>query len=507
MTRETTSGAFDLEISPGLFEQMDQLCYPRSVAIMGASQSFIKWGSLLTANLLKGGFEGQVYPIHNSAERILDRPAYKHIQDCPGPVDLAFITLPREKAVDAMRECAVSGVKNVVVVTSGFSETGAEGAALEKELVGIAREAGIRLLGPNTMGMISTRQKLCMTGSVSTPPSGGISMISQSGNLGAQVMLWAQEQGVGVNKFFGSGNEADLTATELLAYLGHDESTTAVLVYLEGIEDGQLFLRVAHEVASRKPIVVLKSGRTDDGARAASSHTGALSGSYDIWRGAMRQAGVVLVKQPMDLIDGAAGMENLPMPHGNRVCVITLGGGWGVVATDLCNEYGLDLPPLPDEIRSVMDKKLPPFWSRSNPIDLVGKVDPDVYVTALEQACASDAFDAVITLGLIGSSSFAYEIAEVTADVAPGVVDDEIKQRFAGIRDAFEMTLRDEIAWLTTKYGKPVVNVSLDKRHNRVILDDTRGNHIVAYNTPEKAVRVLAGMTYYQRWRSLQQRS
>jgi acyl-CoA synthetase (NDP forming) len=495
---------FQLEITPGLFAKMDQLCYPKSIAVMGASQSFVKWGSLLMANLLKGGFGGPVYPIHNSAETVLERTAYKHIQDCPGPVDLAFITLPQAKVLNAVKECAAGGVNSIVIVSSGFSEVDEVGAELEKEVVAVARAAGMRVLGPNTMGMISTRQKLYMTGSVSTPPQGGISMISQSGNLGAQVMLWAQEQGVGVNKFFGSGNEADLNATELLAYLGNDETTTAVLVYLEGIEDGQQFLRVAHAVARRKPVVILKSGRTDDGARAAASHTGALSGSYEIWKGAMRQAGVVLVKAPLDLIDGAAGMENLPMPKGNRVCVITLGGGWGVVATDLCNEYGLDLPPLPDSIRDEMDKMLPPFWSRANPIDVVGQVDPGVYTAALELACASDAFDAVITLGLIGSSSFAYDIAEVTNEVAPTVVDEQVLERIRGIKDIFEMSLRGDIARLTKQYGKPVVNVSLDKRHNKVILDAGNGEKIVAFNTPEKAVRVLAGMTYYDAWRAKQ---
>jgi len=493
-----------LEITPNLFQKMDELCYPKSIAVIGASENFIKWGAFLTANLLKGGFEGAVYPIHPKAATVMALPAYTSLAECPGPVDLAFITIPRDKSKAALEDCAANGVKNVVVVTSGFSETGEEGAAYEKELVAIARRAGMRLLGPNTMGMISAHQKLFMTGSVCTPPAGGISMISQSGNLGAQVMLWAEEQGVGVNKFFGSGNEGELTATELLAYLGHDETTTAVLAYIEGIEDGQTFLRVANEVALRKPVVILKSGRTDDGARAAASHTGALSGSYDIWRGAMRQAGVVLVKAPMDLIDGAAGMENLPMPKGNRVCVITLGGGWGVVATDLCNEYGLDLPRLPDDITARLDKLLPPFWSRANPIDLVGQVDPNTYGKAIELACASDAYDAVITLGCIGSSSFAFDIAEVTNAIAPTVVDKSVLDRFAGIRDAFEATLRDDIAQMTERYGKPVINVSLDKRHRQVILPASNGKKIVAYNTPEKAVRVLAGMTLYSGWRAKQ---
>lgn len=494
-----------LEITPRLFEKLHQLCYPKSVAIMGASEKFIKWGSLLTANLIAGGFAGPIYPIHNKAKTVLERPAYPSIQACPGPVDLAFITLPMDKVFAAVEECAAGGVKNLVIVTSGFSEVDKAGAALEQQIAVRAQAAGMRILGPNTMGMISTHSKLYMTGSVATPMPGGISMISQSGNLGAQLVMWADEQGVGINKFFGSGNEADLTATELLAYLGHDESTTAVLLYMEGIEEGRTFQRVAREVSKRKPIVLLKSGRTDDGARAAASHTGALSGSYNIWQGAMRQAGVILVKSPMDLIDGAAGLENLPMPKGNRVCVITLGGGWGVVATDLCREYSLTLPPLPDDFREEMNKVLPPFWSHSNPVDVVGQIDPTVYTTALENAAASDAYDAIITLGLTGSSAFAYDVAELTASVAPSIVDEEIKTRFAGIKDVMEMSFRNDIVNLTKKYGKPIVNVSLDKRHNKVILPTESGKNIVAYNTPEKAVRILAGMTLYQWWKSRNQ--
>jgi acyl-CoA synthetase (NDP forming) len=497
---DTTRDA-DNGIGPDLFRQLDELCYPNSIAILGASETFVKWGSLLIANLLHGGYEGAVYPINKKAATILGRPAFKSLRDCPGPVDLAFITLPVDKVVAAVDECAATGVKNLVIITSGFSETGAEGAAIEREVVARARAAGLRLLGPNTMGMISTRQKLFMTGSIATPPPGGISMISQSGNLGAQVMMWAQEQGVGVNKFFGSGNEGDLTCTDLLAYLGQDETTSAILAYLEGIDDGRKFLRVARDVSRRKPVVLLKSGRTREGAKAAASHTGALSGSFETWKGAMSQVGVILVKQPMDLIDGAAGLENLPLPRGNRVCVITLGGGWGVVATDLCKEFRLRLPPLPDEIIKVLDEILPPFWSRGNPVDLVGQINPGTYVTALEQAAASSAFDAVLTLGCVGSSSFAFDVAEVTHDVAPEVVREAELAEYSSLSQVMETAVRNEIARVTAQYGKPVINVSLDKRHNRVILPTGDGRKIVAFNTPEKAVRVLAGMTWYEWWR------
>jgi acyl-CoA synthetase (NDP forming) len=489
------------EISPELFRKLDELCYPKSVAVLGASEQFTKWGGLLTANLINGGFAGPVYPINPKRETIMEHKAYKSLRDCPGPAELAFITLPRDKVLEAVHECAAAGVKNMVIVTSGFSETGAEGAALEREVVAVARAADMRILGPNTMGMISTRQKLFMTGAVAMPPVGGISMISQSGNLGAQVMMWAELQGVGVNKFFGSGNEGDITCTDLLAYLGQDDTTDAVLAYLEGMQNGRGFLRVAQQVAKRKPIIVLKSGRTKEGAKAASSHTGALAGSQQVWDGAMRQAGIMLVKHPMDLIDGAAGVENLPLPHGNRVAIVTLGGGWGVVATDLCKEYRLRLPALPADIVAMLDRQLPSFWSRANPIDLVGKVDIDLYVSAIEATVASDAYDAVITLGLIGSSAFAHELGAVAHAVAPSTLNAESLAQFAAIADSIEMTLRAEIWRLTHKYGKPIMNVSLDKRHNQVVLPTNDGKRVVAFNTPEKAVRVLAGMAWFDWWR------
>ena len=484
-----------------VLRKLQELCYPSSVAVLGASESVVKWGSLLTTNLLYGKFEGPIYPINPRIKTLLGLPVYPDLAACPGPVDLAFITLPAAKVIAAVRECAAKGVKNVVIISSGFSEIGAAGAELEKELVAEVRRGGMRMIGPNTMGIISGYQSVYSTGSLAVPPRGGISMISQSGNLGTQVVAWAEEQGVGINKFFGTGNEGDINSTDLLRYLAHDDSTKAVLAYIEGIDDGRTFLKVAREAAIRKPVVMLKSGRTIEGSKAASSHTGALSGSHAIWKGAMRQAGVFLVNNPMDLIDGAAGMQYLPMPRGYRVCVVTLGGGWGVVASDLCRENGLRLPPLPKTVIERLDKILPPFWSRANPIDLVGQIDLHTYSEAFSAAAESDEYDAVITLGCIGSSAYAFDIIKTIHEISPESANDAMVEQFRSLSDEMEKAIRNDIVRLTKQYGKPIVNVSLDKRHSKIILPADNDECIVAFNTPEKAVRVLAGLSYYSAWR------
>ncbi|HPQ70689.1 MAG TPA: CoA-binding protein [bacterium] len=492
-----------MNLSPAdfdLFKQLDELCYPESVAVVGASENLLKWGSFLMVSLLAGDFKGPIYPINPKAKSVLGVKAYPSLLECPGSIDLVFITVPQPLVLDVIRECEEKKVKSVVVITSGYSEVGGEGSKFEEELVAAVKKAGMRMIGPNTMGMISTHQNLFCTGSNALPPKGGISMISQSGNLGAQVVMWAEEQNVGINKFFGTGNEGDVSCTDLMLYLANDESTNAILAYLEGVDEGQRFLQAARMAAERKPVILLKSGRTDAGAKAAASHTGALSGSFEIFKGAMRQAGVILVPQPMDLIDGAA-CNYLPMPKGHNVCVVTLGGGWGVVASDLCNEYGLKLPDLPPDAIAQLDTILPSFWSRQNPVDLVGQIDPALYAKALEIVVASEQFDAVITLGLIGSSSLVSDTVSNAHRVAPESINEQMMMQMKAISDGFEESIHKDIARLTRQYGKPIINVSLDKRPHKLISNLGNGDYLVIFNTPEKVVRVLAGMVYYQKWR------
>lgn len=490
----------DFQVDRALMHKIDELCYPESVAVIGASDNVLKWGSFLTVSLLSGQFAGPIYPINPKVNTVLGLPCYPNLAACPGPVDLVFITLPQPKVLSAIADCAANGVKNVVVITSGYSETGEKGKELERELVQAVRAGGMRMIGPNTMGMMSIHQSLCCTGTNAQPPKGSISMISQSGNLGAQVMMWAEEQNVGINKFFGTGNEGDLNCTDLLQYLAEDDSTSAVLLYMEGMEDGREFLKVARYTAERKPVVLLKCGRTEVGAKAAASHTGAMSGSHDIFKGAMRQAGVILVRQPMDLIDGAAG-SYLPMPKNNRVCVLTLGGGWGVVASDLCHDFGLKLPPLPPEIVEKLDKMLPSFWSRQNPVDLVGQIDPMIFTDALAAVVSSDAYDVVITLGLIGSSNMVADTVKSAYRVAPQSVSKSMVEQVELVSTGLNKGILDDVVRLTEAYGKPIVNVSLDRRQPQTVITTDSGDHVVAFNTPEKAVLVMGGMAYYQAWR------
>ena len=296
--------------------------------------------------------------------------------EIPGPVDLAVVTIPAAKVLDLIPQFQAKGIRNMLLITSGFAETGAEGRRLEEELVREAREAGILILGPNTMGICNPHESLFCCGSNVRPKPGTTTIVSQSGNLGVQLLGFAEHEGVGIRAFSGSGNEAMITIEDYMEAFEVDELTQTVVLYLESIKNGRRFFEAARRVGKKKPVVMLKGGRTQAGNRAAASHTGALASNIRVFEAAARQAGIVVVEQPMDLLDLSAAFSSLPLPRGNRVAVMTLGGGWGVVASDLCVENGLTIPDLSPELIARIDRILPPYWSRSNPIDLVGEVGP-----------------------------------------------------------------------------------------------------------------------------------
>ena len=472
---------------------------PRSVAVIGATNNITKWGSLIFGHLLAGGFAGELYPIHPKEAEILGRKVYPRIGDVPGPVDLAFITLPATKVAGALRECATKGVRAAVVITSDFSETGAEGAAREREIVEVARAGGMRIVGPNTMGIASAEVALYGIGAPVTPAAGNISFISQSGNLGTQMLYWADHEGLGICRFVGSGNEADLTLPEYLAWLGQDEATRVILLYVEGIRDGRLFLDVAARVAREKPVLVLKTGRTQAGRRAAASHTGSMAGAREVVEGAFRQAGLIRVDNPTELIELAGAFTHLTPPRGNRVGILTLGGGWGVVTSDHCNEAGLDLPPLPGDLVREFDGLLPPYWSRGNPVDLVGHLDLDIHIQILERMVASDAYDMVITLGSLGATDFVRRLMQIVSDNSAQVEPDARAKIIADIQEKETDYLRD-VKRLAAKYGKPIAAVSLESG-GAMIRDLGGGEQFVVFPTPERAVKALEKLYEYHRYR------
>lgn len=481
---------------------MRKIFYPESIAVVGATENLFKWGSYIFTNILAGGFGGKVYPVTKSKDTIYGHRAYGSLTGIEGPVDLVFITTPAASVMGVLADCVEKGVKQVVLITSGFSETGEEGVRLEEEMASFARANGIAVVGPNTMGIVNTAAGLYATGSQVRAPKGGISIIAQSGNVGNQIMEWAEQQNIGIGKFVGSGNEGVLGCEDYVAYFGDDPDTTVVLMYIEGVDDGRRFMEAARGAGMKKPVIALKAGRTEMGSRAAASHTGTMAGSFKTYESALRQSGVILVKAPTELLTISSAFDSMPLPKGNRVGVVTLGGGWGVITADECEERGLALPPLPDDVFKKLDSMLPPFWSRGNPVDLVGQPSIELFKESMNSMVSSEAYDAVILLGMVGAGKFVLRIHESAAHMGYYSYDklEELRQIF----DERQSNFLDNIIELMEKYDKPIYPVALISSPGDEMIHYKKGSgyKAIIYKTPEEAVFCLEKQYEYYRYRN-----
>jgi acyl-CoA synthetase (NDP forming) len=483
-------------------EDLGALFQPRRIAFVGASAKLGKWGHMLVTHTLRGGYEGEVYLVNPKGGTIFGRPVYRQVADLPEGIDLAVITVPAAAVPPLIPQLAARRIRYAVLITSGFGETGAAGKRLESELVRTARQAGVLILGPNTMGICNPHIRLYCTSSAVQPEPGSTAMVAQSGNMGVQLLAFAEDQGIGIRAFCGSGNEAMITIEDYLEGFGVDRLTQTVLLYVESVKDGRRFFENARRVGRRKPVVLLKGGQSEAGRKAAASHTGAMAGDRRVFDAVCRQAGIVKVEQPMDLLDLAAAFASLPLPRGNRVAIMTLGGGWGVIGADLCAQNGLELPELSSEILARCDALLPPYWSRSNPIDLVGENDPNLPLTVLESLMAWDGCDAVVNLGILGRRVFPARMGEAIRHSDPQGDDREI-QAAIGLIEAFEARFITRCVELMDRYRKPILGVSLitDAAARTVYPVDGQTLRAVFYPTPERAVRALARMVEYARGR------
>jgi len=496
--RPAQSGA---ERPPVKTEDIARIFHPHSIAFIGASGQLGKWGHLLLTDLVTGGYEGEIYLVNAKGHDIAGRKAYPSIADIPGKVDLGVVTLPAAKVRELIPKFKAKGIKYMLLISSGFSEMGEEGREMEGELVKAAAEAGIVILGPNTMGIINPHRKFYCTGTPVWPQAGSIGLVAQSGNLGTQLLAFAEREGIGIRAFSGSGNEAMITIEDYLYGFEIDDLTKTVVLYIESIKDGRRFFTAARRVAKKKPVIVLKGGRTEAGNRAAASHTGAMASNIKIFNAACRQTGVVVAEQPMDLLDLSAVFSSLPLPKGKRVAMLTLGGGWGVVATDLCIESGLEVPHLTDDVIAEIDKILPPYWSRSNPVDLVGQFDPALPLQVLEALVKWDQCDAVIHLGAVGRAYFVNNMIKAVSSADPSYPMEFLKMGME--REALgERAFYEKSAKLMETYGKPILGVILLEDENTRTVTDVPGSPYkgVAFLTPERAVKALAKMADYQAW-------
>ncbi len=447
---------------------------PRAVAVVGASRKRGTIGGEIFHNLLSYGFQGPVYPVNPTAPVVQSVPAYGSVEAIPGPVDLAVIVVPAAHVIEAAAECGRKGVKALIVISAGFSETGKEGQARQAELLSVCRAAGMRLIGPNCMGIANTDPavQLDATFAPTAPPHGRVGFSSQSGALGLAIIEYATSLGLGLSTFISVGNKADISGNDLLRYWESDEGTDVILLYLESFGNPKKFSQIARRVGRKKPIVVVKSGRSTAGARATSSHTGALIAASDVTVDALfRQAGVIRTDTLEELFDLATLLANQPLPRGRRVGIITNAGGPGILCADACEARGLEVPLLSEESQTRLRDFLLPGASAANPVDMIASAPAEHYRKAAEIVADDENIDALIVI-------FTPPLVTHAADVAREIVD----------------------AATRIDKGKSVLTVFLSANSAP---DELRSSaaRIPCYSFPETAAIALARAARYGEWR------
>jgi acetyltransferase len=450
---------------------LELLFKPRSVAVIGASRDPNKVGHAILKNIIESGYKGRVYPVNPKADSVLGLTAYKSVLDIPDEVDLAVIVIPAQNVLDVMEECGRKGVKFAVVISAGFKEIGGEGIEREKKLVEIARKYGIRVVGPNCLGIIDMHTPINATFGPQPQRKGGIAFISQSGALLTAILDWSSKVGIGFSNIVSLGNKADLNETDFVEYLGENPETKVILLYLESISDGRRFIQVTSAVSRKKPIVLLKGGVTEAGARAALSHTGAMAGGATALKAAMKKAGVILVSSLSELFDIAIAFANQPIPQGGRVGIVTNAGGGGVVTSDLAILRGLKLASLSPSTIDVLRKSLPPMAAIYNPVDVLGDARADRYRVAIETLLRDPNVDALITILTPQAVTEPEETAKVIIEMSRLYIEKPILSVFIG--------------------GEKV------EKAVKLLID----NGIPVYDMPEKAVAALSGMVMYRELR------
>ncbi len=455
---------------------MTPLFSPSSVAVVGASTKVKSVGYEVVANLLRSGFQGPVYPINPRASAVHSVPAYPSLDAVPNSIDLAIITVPRDLVLTVVREAIAKGVKALIVITAGFKEVDEEGARLEEELSACVRAAGVRMVGPNCMGLINTDPKVQLNASftASSPPRGGVAVASQSGALGETILKTAAHLGLGLSSFVSLGNKTDVTGNDLLEYWADDPSTKLVLLYLESFGDPKRFAKIARHLTRTcgKPVLAVKSGRSKAGARAASSHTGSLAGADVAVDSLLRQCGVIRVDTVAELFTLAQGFANQPIPSGNKVGILTNAGGPGIMATDAAAHFGLELSELSPRTAEVMADVLPREASLVNPVDTIATAGAKQYEICARAMYCDPEVDGLVII-------FVSPVMIDAKDIATAIV--------AGIEAGRRQLGKD----------KPVLTCFMGKHHGDEGIAILHQAKIPVFAFPEAAVESLSAMARY----------
>jgi acetyl coenzyme A synthetase (ADP forming)-like protein len=374
--------------------QMNRIMRPDSVAVIGASSEDGKIGNSVMKNLINGGYQGNIYPIHPKADEILGRKAYKSVKDVPGNIDVAVFAIPAKFVAQALVECGEKKIPGAVLIPSGFAETGnVEG---QREIQEIGRKYNVRLMGPNIYGYYYTPKNLCATFCTPYDFKGHAALSSQSGGIGMAIIGFSRSAKMGVSAIVGVGNKSDLDEDDLLTFFEQDDATHVIAMHCEDLKDGRSFAEVAKRVSRKKPVIVLKAGRTSAGAKAASSHTGALAGDDKIYDDVLRQSGVIRAPGLRDMLDYARALQKLPTPKGENVIIITGAGGSGVLLSDACVDNGLQLMKMPQDLDTAFRKFIPPFGAAGNPVDITGGEPPTTYKNTIKLGLEDERIHALI---------------------------------------------------------------------------------------------------------------
>jgi acetyltransferase len=491
---ETASGGAERASDDAIRERFRPLFHPRGIIVAGVSSHPGKFGFVTFHNLLRCNFRGEVFGVKPDAAEVLGERTYSSVEELPeGRADLVFMCTPNKANVPLLRACAEKGVRAAFVTSAGYGEAGEEGVALQRELVEVAAELDILLIGPNGQGVISTPESMCAQIVAPNPPPGRIGVASQSGNLVSSYLNYSVATGVGISKAVSLGNSAQTGLAELIEYFAVDPDTDVGLAYVEGVGDGRRFRAAVDRMTRVKPLVLVKGGARAEGQRAAASHTGALASDDRVFDGLCRQLGVLRAPTVEEAFEWAATLATQPLPRGRRVVIFTSVGGWGVLAADACAEAGLELMPLPDSIRAAIDERVPARWSRGNPIDLAGGETRDTIPEVLDLVCAHPDVDAVIHLGI------GIQAATAAFFRSGRFFPDYGLERMAEFHERQDRRYAEAAIEASQKHGKPVLSVtelvvSNPENPGPAAL---REHGRVCYPSAHRAVRSLAALV---RW-------
>lgn len=453
-------------------EKIRKIFNPKAIAVIGASERQESVGYAVLNNLLTMGYEGKVFPINPKRPQVLGATAYPSVAETPEKADLAVVATPAGTVPGLVEECGKAGITSLVIITSGFSEIGEEGKALEAEILRLLNKYNIRAVGPNCLGVMNPSVKMNASFAGKMPYSGKVGFISQSGALCTSILDWAIKHHIGFSNFVSIGSMMDLEFSDLIEYFDQDQQTESIILYIESIKKPEEFIKAARKFTSKKPIFAIKAGRFEEGAAAAASHTGALAGADDVYDAALKRAGIVRVQKIEDLINVAQSLSMQSLPEGNRMCIITNAGGPGVITTDALVERGGKLSKLSEEVKNELNQALPPFWSHSNPVDVLGDAQADRYEKALELCMKDPNSDAI------------------TVILTPQAMSEPVP------------TARS-IARIAKKYNKPIFTSWMGADYVEEGVKILLQSGVPSYSCPEPAIDAFSMMCRYKELKQL----